>query len=161
MFTVESHTARMTGAFWFIVTEDNNGVKVHDTLFHDAHDDATAEANRLNEEKLAKLEAAFEEAGGRGVELAEEIDQLRQHIEILEIEAEHGQKIVAVIYNEDGTVYDHAFNWETAQNMALSEGYTVKAIADDPQSPSMTKDKIQALCDAEKERHDDCFGRSN
>ena len=48
MFTVESHTARMTGAFWFIVTEDNNGCQVDGTLFYDDHDDATAEAERRN-----------------------------------------------------------------------------------------------------------------
>jgi hypothetical protein len=39
--------------------------------------------------------------------------------------------------------------------MALSEGYTVKAIADDG---DMTKERIQALCDHEKSLHDDCFG---
>jgi hypothetical protein len=33
--------------------------------------------------RLGKLEAAFEEAGGRGVELAEEIDQLRRDLYLL------------------------------------------------------------------------------
>lgn len=74
---------------------------------------------------------------------------------IATVEAEYKQTVVAIALNEDGTIYDHCFNWETAQNMALSEGYAVKAIADDG---SMTKDRIQALCDAEKARHDDCFG---
>jgi hypothetical protein len=106
--------------------------------------------------RLTELEAAFKEAGGRGVELAEELDQVREQVEILDIEAKYGQPVVAVIYDHDGTVYDHAFNWEAAQNMALSEGYTVKAIADD--GSYWTKERIQALCDAEKARHDDCFG---
>jgi hypothetical protein len=74
---------------------------------------------------------------------------------VAEIEAEYGQPVIAIVYNADGTVYDHTFNWETAQNMALSEGYTVKAIADDG---DMTKERIQALCDYEKSLHDDCFG---
>jgi hypothetical protein len=74
---------------------------------------------------------------------------------VAEIEAEYGQKVVAIVYNADGTVYDHTFNWQTAQSMALSEGYTVKAIADDG---DMTKERIQALCDHEKALHDDCFG---
>jgi hypothetical protein len=75
-----------------------------------------------------------------------------------EIEREYGQPVVAIVYNEDGSVHDYTFNWETAQNMALSEGYRVEVIADDPHAPSMTKERIQALCDAEKDRHDDCFG---
>jgi hypothetical protein len=74
---------------------------------------------------------------------------------VSEIEAEYGQPVVAIVYNEDGTVHDHCFNWETAQNMALSEGYTVKAIADDGH---MTIARQQALYDAEKARYDDCFG---
>jgi hypothetical protein len=50
----------MTGAFWFIVTEDNNGVKVDDTLFYDDHDDATDVANRFN--AFAALRKTTEEA---------------------------------------------------------------------------------------------------
>jgi hypothetical protein len=50
MFTVEKHTAPMTGNAWFIVTEDNNGLKVEDTPFYDDHEDATAEAERRNHE---------------------------------------------------------------------------------------------------------------
>jgi hypothetical protein len=74
---------------------------------------------------------------------------------VTEIEAEYGQPVVAIVYDADGSVYDHCFNWETAQSMALSEGYRVEAIADDG---SMTKERIQALCDHEKALHDDCFG---
>ncbi len=48
MYTVEPHTAQMTGAFWFIVTEDNNGLKVEGTLYYDDRGDAEAMANRLN-----------------------------------------------------------------------------------------------------------------
>ena len=74
---------------------------------------------------------------------------------VAEIEAEYGQKVVAIAYNTDGTVYDHCFNWETAQSMAMSDGYRVEAIADDGH---MTQADIQRLCDYEKACHDDCFG---
>lgn len=74
---------------------------------------------------------------------------------VAEIEAEYGQSVVAIAYNQDGTVHDWCFNWETAQNFALSEGLTVKAIADDG---FMDIDRAQRLYDAEKARYDDCFG---
>ena len=49
-FTVEPHTARMTGLAWFIVTEDNNGCQVDGTPYYDDHEEATAEAERRNAE---------------------------------------------------------------------------------------------------------------
>ena len=48
---------------------------------------------------------------------------------VLQIEDDYRQTVVAVIF-EDGEVYDHAFNWETAQCMALS-GYEVLALDDE------------------------------
>lgn len=62
---------------------------------------------------------------------------------------------VALILNEDGTVHDKAYTWGAAQNYALCEGRKVLAVADDGY---MTKDDIQALCEAERERFLDCFG---
>ncbi len=76
---------------------------------------------------------------------------------IRQIEAEYGARVVAVVREDNGSVHDHCFNWETAQTFAL-DGYYVEALADDGY---MTKETAQALYDAERERHDDCFGRSN
>ena len=44
---------------------------------------------------------------------------------IAEIEREYRQNVVAVVYNDQGEVWDYAFNWESAQNYALSNGYRV------------------------------------
>lgn len=74
---------------------------------------------------------------------------------ILTVEASYNETVVAIVLNDDYTIHDHCFNWESAQSYALSGGYTVKAIADDG---SMTVADQQALYDAEKDRHDDCFG---
>jgi hypothetical protein len=75
---------------------------------------------------------------------------------VADIEARYNTKVIAVVLNADDSIHDYTFNWETAQNMAL-QGYRIKVIASDPYS-SMTVDEIQALCDAEKDRYDDCFG---
>ncbi len=64
---------------------------------------------------------------------------------------------VAAVLNDDGTVYDFTYNWETAQNMAL-QGYRILALTDDGH---MSKDDIQRLCDAELDRHNDCFGKGD
>lgn len=76
-----------------------------------------------------------------------------------------GKTIVAEVLNADGSIYDRAFNWQTAQSMAL-EGYKVRVIADDEwtiggKTYSMSCADIQALCDAERERFRDCFGLDN
>lgn len=63
--------------------------------------------------------------------------------------------IVALVYADDGTIYDGTYNWESAQSYALSEGLRVIAIRDDGH---MKRDDIQDLCDAELDRHDDCYG---
>jgi hypothetical protein len=70
------------------------------------------------------------------------------------IEQSHGQHVVAIIYNQDGSVYDHAFTWETGQSMALNEGYRVRAIKRDGH---MSVSKAQRLYDAEYARRKDCF----
>lgn len=51
-------------------------------------DEKTIEQER---EQLAKLEAQFEAAGGRGVELADEIDELRRKIAL------HGRKFYRTV----------------------------------------------------------------
>jgi hypothetical protein len=68
------------------------------------------------------------------------------------------EQFVAEVLNPDGTVYDHTYNWETAQNIALHEGRKINVLCDDG---GMTKAEIQALCDAELERYNDCFGVDN
>ena len=72
-----------------------------------------------------------------------------------QVEAEYRQNVVAVVYNEQGEVWDYAFNWESAQSYALNNGYRVEAIKDDG---SMTIADQQALYDAERARFNDCFG---
>lgn len=62
---------------------------------------------------------------------------------------------VAVVYNDDGTVLDHTWNWESAQNYALHEGKKVKAVKGDGH---MSREEVQRLCDAERDRYRDCFG---
>lgn len=61
---------------------------------------------------------------------------------------------IAEVLNEDGSVYDYTYNWESAQNYALSEGRKIRALRADG---GMSKDEIQALCNAERERYLDCF----
>ena len=65
------------------------------------------------------------------------------------------QKFVAEVLNDDGTIYDHCYNWETGQNYALSEGRKVRAIADDGH---MTIEDAQRLYDSELAIFLDCFG---
>ena len=74
---------------------------------------------------------------------------------IAEVEQEYRQNVVAVVYNNEGEVWDYAFNWQSAQNYALHNGYHVQAIKDDG---SMTIADQQALYDAERARFNDCFG---
>ena len=62
---------------------------------------------------------------------------------------------VALVLDDEGAVYDEAYCWEAAQNYALHEGREVIAVADDG---FMSKEQIQALCDAERARYLDCFG---
>lgn len=65
------------------------------------------------------------------------------------------ETLVAVVFNDDGTIEDCTYNWETAQNIALSSGGRAVAINDDG---SMSVEDAQALYEAERERYDDCFG---
>lgn len=65
------------------------------------------------------------------------------------------EQIVAVVYNDDGTVYDRCYTWETGQNYAMHEGRRVKAVADDA---GVTIEEAQKLYDAELARHLDCWG---
>lgn len=61
---------------------------------------------------------------------------------------------VALIFNDDGSVYDEAFTWETAQCAALHEGRVVLAVRNDG---FMTAADIQRLCDYERANYLDCF----
>jgi len=51
MFTVERHTAPMTGAAWFIVTEDYDSHKVEGTDYFSDHEDAVLEAHERNKQE--------------------------------------------------------------------------------------------------------------
>lgn len=61
---------------------------------------------------------------------------------------------VALVYNQDGSVYDACYTWETGQNYALHEGRRVVAIADDG---GMTIERAQAIYDADRAAHIDCW----
>lgn len=63
--------------------------------------------------------------------------------------------IVAIAYEDDGTIHDHCGTWETGQNFALAQGLRVVAVADDGH---MDVPSAQRLYDAERERYIDCFG---
>jgi hypothetical protein len=86
-FTVEGHTAQMTGAFWFIVTEDNNGVKVDGTDFYFDHEDATLEAERRNgiQQRLEYLRGELQAERISQGELIE-LQGLAEHIEPGDVE---------------------------------------------------------------------------
>ena len=71
------------------------------------------------------------------------------------IQSNDSEYYIAAVLDDDGDVIDYTYNWETAQNIALSEGRKIIALRDDG---GMTKDDIQKLCDAERERYRDCFG---
>jgi hypothetical protein len=77
-----------------------------------------------------------------------------QSASIARVEAEWSQSVVAIALDADGTIYDHAFTWETAQTLALSEGLQVIATADDGHMDTAT---AQALYNAELDRYRDCF----
>lgn len=53
--------------------------------------------------------------------------------------------------------HDHCDSWETAQAYAAT-GYVVIATADD--GTYWTKERCQALYDAERDRFIDCWGRT-
>lgn len=62
--------------------------------------------------------------------------------------------VVAVIFDDDGTVYDHAWSWETGQNFAM-HGNRVVAVRNDGY---MTISAMQALFDSDRDRYRDCYG---
>jgi len=62
-------------------------------------------------------------------------------------------KVVAVVYNPDGTVYDECWTWETAQTFAANNNKVV-AVADDGH---MTVTDQQRLYDWEAGLYQDCF----
>lgn len=97
-------------------------------------------AGALYGERAAAVEAEKERA------FTEYVERMR---------AEYGDAVCAIALDEDGMPYDACLSWETAQSMALSDGYRIRVIADDGH---MSRADIQALCDAERERYRDCFG---
>lgn len=74
-----------------------------------------------------------------------------------EVERKYGQKVVAIVKADDGSILDCCFNWESGQNYALSSGVQVEAIADDV---GLTREDAQRLYDVERERYIDCFGKA-
>jgi len=49
MYTVIGHTARMTGAFWFIVVDEDTHIMADGTVYYSDHEDAQLKADELNE----------------------------------------------------------------------------------------------------------------
>lgn len=74
---------------------------------------------------------------------------------MMKIQANNSEHYVAAVLDDDDDIIDYTYNWETAQNIALSEGRKIRALRDDGH---MSKEDIQKLCDAERERYNDCFG---
>lgn len=81
-------------------------------------------------------------------------DDIKHDISV--IEANYRQKVVAVVFDDDGVVIEHCFTWQTGQNFALSEGKRVLAVADDG---FMVVANAQKLYDADRDRYNDCFGK--
>jgi hypothetical protein len=104
--TVEPHTARMTGAFWFILTEDNNGVKLDDTLYYDDYEDAWFEARRRNEE-----------AG----HVAITDDQMSDLIDFAEQMGRDG--VLASIDPSDQQIIDAVFDFAEISNMRTDDEF--------------------------------------
>lgn len=65
-------------------------------------------------------------------------------------------KIVAIVYNDDGSVHDYCYSWETGQCFALHEGKIVKAVRDD--GDYSTIEWAQSLYNSERAAYRDCFG---
>lgn len=68
---------------------------------------------------------------------------------------------IAIVYNPDGTVFDHAWSWETGQTYA-NHGYYVVAVAPVVSrfdgATYMTVERLQRLFDHERALAADCFG---
>ena len=76
-------------------------------------------------------------------------------METMELTMFYSDKVCAIIFDDDGKVYDHAWSWEAAQNYALHEGMRIIAVEDDGY---MTKQDIQELCDSDRASYLDCWG---
>ncbi|QGJ90086.1 hypothetical protein HWC80_gp046 [Mycobacterium phage Indlulamithi] len=63
------------------------------------------------------------------------------------------EKCIAIVLNDDGTMEDQCYTWETAQTYA-QQGKVVRAVQADGH---MSIEAIQRLCDADRERYWDCF----
>lgn len=68
--------------------------------------------------------------------------------------AEDSVPRVAIVYGEDGEVFDRCWSWEAGINYANS-GYRVEAIADDG---IVTMERAQRAYDRERVLAADCFG---
>lgn len=64
------------------------------------------------------------------------------------------REVVAIVYNEDGSIHDRCFSWETGQTYA-NAGYEVQAVNPDG---SITVEEAQSMYDRERELAADCFG---
>lgn len=63
--------------------------------------------------------------------------------------------VVALVFDDDGTIYDRVWAWEAGQNYALHEGRKVVAVARDRY---MGIAEAQEIYDAERARFLDCWG---
>lgn len=62
---------------------------------------------------------------------------------------------VALVYDNDGDLYDRCYGWEAAQSYALHEGLRVIAVTGDAH---LSKAECQDLYDDERERYRNCWG---
>ena len=78
-----------------------------------------------------------------------------QEAYVQRVEADWGQKVIALAIPMKGEELDGIFTWETAQSMALNEGASILVLEGDAH---LSREELQALCDREKDIHDDCWG---
>lgn len=78
-----------------------------------------------------------------------------QEAYIQRVEATWDQKVIALRIPMKGEELDGIFSWETAQSMALNEGACIFVLEGDAH---MSREELQAMCDRDKDIHDDCWG---
>lgn len=71
------------------------------------------------------------------------------------------EQTIGIVYEDDGTVFDHVWSWESGQTYA-NHGYRVVAVAPVLSrfdgSVYMTVEALQELFDYERRIAADCFG---
>jgi len=81
--------------------------------------------NKTEQKRLEELEAKFEAAGGRGVELAEEIDELKAKRDEPEKAAEAYEKLLVAVDGGGAAVLDE-FEASTVMAMLDDRHYRAK-----------------------------------